>query len=83
MSRLVFKNHEGDEIAPVHAVVLIALVLPINLFLLSYCSMLLTGALHAGIPQFPALDFWSAGCAVTLLRVLGWKGPIAFNAPKR
>ena len=37
MSKLVFKNREGDEIAPVYAAVLVALVLPSNLFLLSYC----------------------------------------------
>ena len=84
MSRLAIKNDEGDEIAPVHAAVLLGLVLPSNLLIATYLSMLLAGALHSGLPQFPALGFWSAACAVTLFRVLGWKdGPIAFKAPPR
>lgn len=82
MSRLAFKDHEGDEIAPMHFVVLLALVLPSNLLLLTYCWMVLAGALHSSVPQFPALGFWSAGCVVALYRVLDWKGPIVVNAPK-
>jgi hypothetical protein len=84
MTRLVIKNHEGDEIAPAHAVVLLGLVLPGNLLIATYLSMLLAGALHSCLPQFPALGFWSAACAVLLFRVLGWTtGPFAFRAPPR
>jgi hypothetical protein len=84
MSRLVIKNHEGDEITYASAVVLLALVLPSNLLILTYWSMLLAGALHSGVPQIPALGFWSTACAVALFQVLGWKnGPITLKTPKR
>jgi hypothetical protein len=46
--------------------------------------MLLAGALHSGVPRFPALGFWSAACAVVLFQILCWNnGPIKLNAPKR
>lgn len=84
MSGLVFKDHEGDEISFASAFVLVALVLPTNFFTLALCSMILAGALHSGVPQFPALGFWSAACAVALFQVLGWKnGPFQLNVPKR
>lgn len=82
MSGLKFKNYEGDEIPLAFYVVLVALVLPGNLLVLSYLSMLLAGALHSGAPQFPAVGFWSAACGVVLFRVLGWKGPITLSAPR-
>lgn len=41
MSRLVFEDDGGDEIAPVHAAVLLGLVLPSNVLISTYLSMLL------------------------------------------
>ena len=84
MSRLVIKNHDGEEISLAFALVLVAIVSPCNLLVLTYWSMLLAGALHSGAPRFPALGIWSAACAVVLFRAFCWKnGPIMLNAPKR
>ena len=82
IERLTFNDSDGNKITSLHAALLVGLVLPANFFILSYTAMLLIGALHSGVTQFPALGFWMSACAVALFHVLGWDGPIAYKAAK-
>jgi hypothetical protein len=55
--RLTFNDSDGDKITALHAALLVGLVLPTNFFIPIYAAMLLIGALHSGVTQFPALGY--------------------------
>jgi hypothetical protein len=74
---LTFKNQDGVKISGAFAAGLVLIVLPINLAITGYLTMLLSGALHSAVQRFPAFGFWPSVCLVLLFRIISWKdGPI-------
>jgi TRAP-type C4-dicarboxylate transport system permease small subunit len=76
---ITFRDKEGHKITGIGAAILL-LVFVLNMFILGYLVMLLSGSLHSGTQQFPAFGFWSSVCLTVLFKVINWKdGPITWG----